>query len=153
MSGPNSLSVVLIDTNIFLRILVKENDRMFAECTEVMHLVARGDIVAYTSTLVLAEIHYVLSSLYKRSRQSITDALQAVLAFPKLSVVDDNKMVSAMGYYQATRVKFTDCVIASSEKVQKKIAVILSYDRDFDKLGIRRVEPRDFLKKSQKKSE
>lgn len=151
MSELNVQRIVLIDTNIFLRILVKENEQMYSECTEAMHLVARGNIVAYTSTLVLAEIHYVLLSLYKRSRQSITDALQAVLSFPKLSVFDDSKMVSAMGYYQASRVKFTDCVIASSEKVQNGRAAILSYDRDFDKLGVRRVEPIELLKEVLKK--
>ena len=51
----------------------------------------------------------------------------------------------AIELFEMYSVKFIDCLLASSKLVQKGDAVILSYDRDFDKLGVRRVEPKDIL--------
>ncbi len=71
--------MVLIDTNIFLRIFVKENESMFQECKGALKLVARKVIAAYTNTIVLMEIQFVLTTIYNYPRDRIKKALASVL--------------------------------------------------------------------------
>jgi hypothetical protein len=47
--------------------------------------------------------------------------------------------------FQTHNVKFIDCLLASSKRVQENKAAVFSYDRDFDKLGVPRVESKDIL--------
>ena len=147
MSVRNGKLMVLIDTNIFLRILVKENKRVFEESRKALELIEQAVVSAYTNTIVLTEIQFVLTSVYRYQRQAITEALEAVVAFPSVKLVDDTDAHLAVRLYGKTQVKFADCLLASSRRVQEGKAAILSYDRDFDRLGVRRLEPRDLLKK------
>ena len=151
MNVPDRKRLVLVDTNVFLRIFVKENERMFGECTDVLRLIARGAIAAYTNTIVLTEIQFVLTTIYRYPRERIKNALAAVFSIPNIKITDDPDAQWAIDAYGKTIIKFADCLLASSKLVQEGKAVILSYDREFDKLGVRRVEPRDLLKKFLKK--
>ncbi len=138
--------MVLIDTNIFLRIFVKENESMFQECKGALKLVARKVIAAYTNTIVLMEIQFVLTTIYNYPRDRIKKALASVLSIPNIKITDDTDARWATDAYGKTTIKFADCLLASSKRVQKEKSAILSYDRDFDKLGVRRVEPKDLIK-------
>ncbi|MBI2309362.1 PIN domain-containing protein [Candidatus Collierbacteria bacterium] len=138
--------MVLIDTNIFLRIFVKENERMFRECGEILKLATRGAIAAYTNTIVLTEIQFVLTTIYHYPRDRIKEALESVLSVPGLKITDDTDARLATDAYGKTNIKFADCLLASSKLIQEKKAAIVSYDRDFDKLGVRRLEPKDVVK-------
>jgi len=146
MSARNGENIVFIDTNIFLRVLVKENERMFSECKGILMLVSKGNVGAFTNTIVLTEIQFVLASIYKESREKIGAALESVCGIAALKIIDDSDARGALDMYGKTNVKFTDCLIASSKRLQSGTATILSYDRDFDKLGVRRVEPKQLLK-------
>ena len=137
--------MVLIDTNIFLRIFVKENELMFQECRQALRLVARRTIAAYTNTIVLTEIQFVLTTIYNYPRDRIKEALVSVLSIPNIKIIDDTDARLAVDAYGKTTVKFADCLLASSKRVREGKSAILSYDRDFDKLGVRRVEPKDIL--------
>ena len=145
MNAPEGKQIVLIDTNIFLRIFVKENESMFQECRRALRLVAHRTIAAYTNTIVLTEIQFVLTTNYKYPRDRIKEALASVLSIPNIKIIDDTDARWAVDAYGKTNVKFADCLLASSKLVQKGNTAILSYDRDFDKLGVRRVEPKDIL--------
>lgn len=151
MNVPDTGRVVLIDTNVFLRTFVKENERMFLECTGVLQLVSHSTIAAYTNTIVLAEIQFVLTTIYRYPRERIRAALESILSIPNIKISDDTDARLAIDTYGKTNIKFADCLLASSKRIQNGSAAMLSYDRDFDKLGIRRVEPAELLKQFSKK--
>lgn len=54
-------------------------------------------------------------------------------------------MREAIDLYQKHNIKFVDALIASHPKMQNKEIVVVSYDKDFDKLGIKRQEPAEVL--------
>ena len=147
MNAPDRRRMVLVDTNVFLRIFVNENEHMFQECREVFELVAHGTIAAYTNTIALTEIQFVLTTIYRYPRERIKEALESVLSIPNIKITDDTDARLAIDAYGKTTIKFADCLLASSKRIQEGKCEILSYDRDFDKLDVRRVEPRDLLKK------
>jgi len=52
----------------------------------------------------------------------------------------------AIEIYEKFPVKFIDALIVSNPKIFKKEITIISYDKDFDKLNVKRKEPKDVLK-------
>lgn len=133
---------LFVDTNIFLRALVKENEQTFSECLSFLEKISKGKIKAITSTLVFLEINFVLLSFYKFPKEKVQQALESILDLPHLKVIDAYDLREAIEIYKETGVKFVDCLLASLLK--KKGLGIVSYDLDFDKLKVKRLFPKDF---------
>jgi len=133
---------VFVDTNIFLRAIVKEDEQTFNECLSFLKIISNGKIKAITSTLVFLEINFVLLSFYKFPKEKVQQALESILDLPHLKIVDVFDMREAIETYKKTKVKFVDCLLASLLK--KKDLKIVSYDLDFDKLKVKRLTPKNF---------
>ena len=134
--------LVFIDTNVFLRAIVKEDEQTFNECLSFLKAVSDEKIKAITSTLVFMEINFVLLSFYKFPKEKVQQVLESILDLPHLKIVDIFDMREAIEIYKKTKIKFVDCLLASLLK--KKDFKIVSYDLDFDKLKIERLSPKDF---------
>lgn len=135
-----------IDTNIFLRVLIKENEKSFNDCFNLLNLIRQKKIKAFTSSLILSEIVWTLLSFYKFSKNRIIKVLKGILNLRGLRFIDDFNSKLALDFYQSHNIKFIDALITSISKINKKAMTIVSYDRDFDKLKIIRKEPKEILK-------
>lgn len=151
MNGHNDHGAYLIDSNIFLRVIVRDEEETWQDCVDLLSEIEEDTIPAYVPTVVIAEVQYVLKSFYGFEKSDLIKALGGIVATKNLDVVDDLSFPLAMKLFEDHNVKFVDSLIASSRRIQEKKASILSYDRDFDKLGVRRVEPADLLKQALKK--
>jgi predicted nucleic-acid-binding protein len=140
MNVRNKRTPYFIDTNIFLRVFIKENEIMHTDCIALIHAIEKNKIRAYTSSIVLMEIHYVMKSVYHVKKEVIAQALQSILNISNLDIIDDVDMSVALSLYNAHMIKFTDCLISASKLLQNK-GKIISYDQDFDALHVQRVEP------------
>lgn len=140
-------NLYFIDTNIFLRVLVKEDKKTFKECFEILEKIKQGKIKAFTSSLVLTEVGWVLGKTYKFSKRQVIDALRSILNLKGLKIVDKYHPYLAVSIYEKFSVKFVDAFIASNFLAdgEELSGAIISYDRDFDKIGVKRKEPKDFL--------
>ncbi|OHB18579.1 MAG: hypothetical protein A2666_01230 [Parcubacteria group bacterium RIFCSPHIGHO2_01_FULL_47_10b] len=134
------------DTNIFLRFLIEENKSITHECRSLFELVKNGSIRIITSNLVLSEIEWTLSTTYKIPKHQRISFLQSIVQMPQLSIDSTSNINDALAQYRLTKAKFIDCMIASSPLLRTKSLSIISYDRDFDKLGVKRLEPREILR-------
>ncbi|MGA3292237.1 MAG: PIN domain-containing protein [Candidatus Microgenomates bacterium] len=134
-----------IDTNIFIRILELENQKIFNECSSLLKLVKDSKIKAFTSGEVLSEIVWVLSSSYKEPKSKIIKSLKGIVGLNGLKIVDEFDLEYALRKYEGKNIKFIDALIASNPKIQSKKMTVVSYDKDFDKLSIKRVEPSDII--------
>lgn len=132
-----------IDTNVFLRVLVREDEKIFRECRQILNLVRQNKIKAFISTLVLSEIDWVLESFYKFPKEKVVTGLSSVLKLKNLKVVDKVNPLLALELYEKFSVKFIDALISSIPAIGEGKMKIVSYDRDFDKLGDWRVEPKE----------
>lgn len=130
-----------IDANIFLRVLVKENEKTFQECLKFLQLVETKKIKAVSSVLVLAEINWVLESFYNFNKTKTIEAIESVSKLRGLSIVDKVNLPLTLQFYKKNKIKFIDALLASQPTIQSGQVIIVSYDRDFDKIGIKRLEP------------
>ncbi len=134
-----------IDTNIFLRALTKDSHKQYQHCVQLLEVVREGKIKAYTANIVLAESSWTLLSFYKFPKKKVVQALKATANLKNLRIVDSYNLVYALNLYENNNVKFIDSLIASLEPVKEQNMAVVSYDKDFDKLGVERKEPLDIL--------
>lgn len=134
-----------IDTNIFIRVLHKENEKLFHECFSFLKSVKENKIEAYTGTVVLTEVVWTLSSFYKISKAKIIEGLRGIINISGLKITDNYNQSLALTLFEKHSIKYIDAFIASIEEVSAKKMIVVSYDRDFDKLPVIRQEPKDIL--------
>ncbi len=130
-----------IDSNIFLRPIVKDDFRKVKECEELLEKLKSGEIKAFTSNLILAEIVWTGGRFYKIEKGDLITAIKGILGFKNLKVVEDSNPNLAIEIYEKFPVKFIDALIASNSKIFQREVSVVSYDKDFDKIGIKRIEP------------
>jgi predicted nucleic acid-binding protein len=134
-----------VDTNIFLRVLLKDELRSFNECVRFLDKIKQGEISGFTSTLVLAEINWVLLNIYKFHKIDVIDGLFSILNLKNLKIKDEFRLRLAIEIYANFQIKFIDALIASNPKIYKKEVIVVSYDKDFDKIGVKRKEPSQII--------
>lgn len=133
---------VFLDTNIFLRFLVEAKGKQFRECVRLFELVESGQIKGVICSVVVLEIYFTLRSFYGFSFEKCGQILSRVLKLKNLKIRDDFDYSQALDLFLETKIKFADCLIASLGFL-KKGGWLVSYDKDFDKLGVKRIEPRE----------
>lgn len=138
---------VFLDTNIFLRVIVKEDEKSFRECTELLTLVKSGERRAYTSTLVLAEVNWVLNSFYKFPKSEVVLALSGILSLKNLTIDDKYDTLTAISLYERHSVKFIDALLSTHHLVFRKEVPMVSYDKDFSALPVNWLRPEEVLRK------
>ncbi len=128
----------ILDTNTILRYLLNDNERQASLIAEII----RTDVC--TTTEVIAEATYVLSSVYKIPRNDISWMIHCVLLDVK---VDNLKSVRyALGLYNQTNLDFVDCLLVAYHKVLG--LDVLSFDRKLNsclekEYQIHQIEPPD----------
>lgn len=135
-----------VDSNIFLRALLKDEERSFPDCLKFLNKIKEGEINAFTSNLVLAEINWILLRIYKFSKNEVIEGLNSILSLKNLKIRDKFEVRLALEIYNNLSVKFIDALIASNSGIFKRKIIIVSYDKDFDKIRVMRKEPKDLIK-------
>lgn len=133
--------IYFIDSNIFLRLLIREDEKVYQCCYSLIEAIKKGKLEATTSNLVLAEIAWTLSSYYKFPKDRVVLALESIVNLSNLSIVDKYQLLLGIQLYKSKSVKYIDAMIASNTELRDKSWKIISYDKDFDKLGVFREEP------------
>jgi predicted nucleic-acid-binding protein len=100
-----------IDTNIFLRVLIRDNEKKFSDVTTFLEGIRNNLYPAYTSSFVLAELVWILSSYYKLNKADVVKAAESILNLNGLSFVENHDSSEALSLYKKYNVKFVDCLI------------------------------------------
>jgi predicted nucleic-acid-binding protein len=98
-----------------------------------------------SSSLVLAEFAWTLKSYYQLNKEEIVEALQAVQGIRNLKFIDHQNVLLGNELYSMHPVKYIDALIASVPTLQDGSMAIISYDKDFDRLRVKRLEPSALL--------
>lgn len=131
---------LLVDTSVFLRFLTGDHARMAADSRRLIERAEAGELLLQTSHLALAEIVWTLDTQYGVSREEIAGMLRDLLGLQSLRVDQKEMLREVVDLYASTNVDFIDAYHAVDLR-QRGLEAIVSYDRDFDRLGVPRVEP------------
>lgn len=135
--------IYFLDTNIFLRVLnKKDNLTAHLESTDLLKDIKQRKIKAVTSNIVLSEIVWTMQRFYEFPKEEIVLALNSIYNL-SISMNDNFQTARAIKLFKTMNVKFVDCLIASIPQIHECKWTIVSYDKDFDKLGVIRKEPKE----------
>ena len=132
---------IFLDTNIWLRFILEDNNQA-KDCRELITQIESGKWRVYSSTIVMMEINYVLSSVYKIKRGEVLNDLAAILKTRNLTLIEKTDFESALKFYRQYGIKLSDCLIAT--QLPKKM-ILVSYDQDFKKLPVAVKTPKDLI--------
>lgn len=136
---------IFIDSNIFLRFLVKDNLKMAQEARGLFELMEKGKIRGETDIIILTEIVWTLGSFFKIGKNDIVEYISLLLNFKNLVIKDKEIIERALDIFRSNNIDFIDA-FCGGLLLKRKIKYICSYDKDFDKIdGILRIEPRDLF--------
>ncbi|HAG08313.1 MAG TPA: nucleotide-binding protein [Desulfotomaculum sp.] len=104
---------VLIDANVALRYLLKDQEALFEEALQIMKLAQQGKIKLHLDLLTIAEMVWVLDSFYKYPRQQVAESVSAFANAEGVIVEERELIFRALSDYSACRVDFVDAYLAA----------------------------------------
>ena len=131
--------MIAADANIFLRWLLDDDKPKAERITTLFKRAQEGKVEIRTTDLTIAEVVWVLGSYYEMKPPAVADMLEPLLDSP-IQFENRARLLVAMELFRIHKASFGDCYLAAFAREQTAEAV-LSYDRDFNALGAKRVEP------------
>ncbi|MBE3115536.1 MAG: PIN domain-containing protein [Actinobacteria bacterium] len=133
--------MIFLDTNIFLRYFLKENESVFRRLEKLFSEIILGNIIGVANAMIIAEVVWVLSRSYKWNKEKICDNIEFILITPNIRFKDKAILVNAVNVYKEKNISFIDAYNYSFIRANG-VTEIYSFDRDFDELqDVKRLEP------------
>jgi len=106
--------VIGLDTNVVVRFLVQDDEAQSSIANRIMARLSR-DEPGYISSVVLAEITWVLSRAYRAPRGEIAQAVEGILRSAELVVENAEAGYRALAIFNASSsVGYADALIAQT---------------------------------------
>ena len=103
-----------IDTNVIVRFLTQDDEIQSPIAARFMSRLTK-ERPGFVSSVVLAEVSWVLSKAYKSTRSEIAGAVEGLLRSAELIVENPDAAYRALGAYQSsTSAEFADALIAQT---------------------------------------
>ena len=101
--------MIFVDTNYFLRFLIKDNPQQSEEAKKLFLEGARGDLELITSTIVIFEVYWVFKTYYQKNKAEITKILQKVLKMHFIRIDERNLLQSTLYLFKKENLSLEDC--------------------------------------------
>jgi predicted nucleic acid-binding protein len=128
-----------VDANVIVRLLTDDPPEMSAQAAELAARAEAGEVLLRVASLVVAETVWVLLSYYGHSRESVAEALIALLRADGVQAEDGRLVIAALESMARSGVDFVDAYLA--EVARSKDEAVCSFDRDFAGLDVEWVLP------------
>jgi predicted nucleic-acid-binding protein len=129
-----------IDSNVFLRFLTTDKEKMPKSLLNFFSKLENGETKVFCLDLVFFQVIFVLKSLYKVEKEEIINKMLNLLSFDGLYMKDKRVIERTLEMWRNHPGDIIDCYIAANmEKSGEK--EIVSYDKKIEKLGLQRIEP------------
>lgn len=120
--------MVAIDTSVLIRFLTKDDEQLAAKATKAIHAFDVGE--ALLDRVILAEIGYVLRSVYGFDKKDVVDVYKTLLADNRFTTVDRDLVESTVDIFDAQKpLSFEDSWLLSLKR-SKKVSRVLTFDQD-----------------------
>jgi predicted nucleic acid-binding protein len=127
----------LVDANILLRLFTGKPVSQARAAHDLMMRADAGDVVLHVCPLVVAEVVWVLTSVYDQPVPAARRVLTDFLASGGLVVEEGLQVAVALRDMERLGVDFVDGYLAARATLGEM--TVASCDRDFDRLGAARL--------------
>lgn len=101
-----------IDTNVLLRLLVRDHDTQLRAAERLIATQCTSDDPGYISRIALIEIVWALKGFYGYDRAQIAGAIRALLNVSELELESAEDVHAALKDYETSAAGFADCLLA-----------------------------------------
>lgn len=132
--------ISLIDTNTILRFLTADKNIKYQNLYSFFNSIERGEIHVELKLIVLFQVIFVLKSFYKVPKEEISDGLSNLMRYKGIRIKEKKIVLRALDLWRTKHLEIVDCYLISCIEGDKQ-NILYSYDHDFDKFNINRIEP------------
>jgi predicted nucleic-acid-binding protein len=109
----------LVDANVILRYLLKDNEVLFKKASSLLEKVKVGEEAVVIPESVLAECVYVLLRIYKVERQIVSEKLQGLFSYKGVVNPDKKEMIYAITLFGQTQLSIVDCILCARATINR----------------------------------
>lgn len=125
-----------VDTNYFLRLLLKDNEKQFKEAYSLFQKAIHQEVKLFTSIIVFFEIYWVLLSFYKHNKQKCVYYLEKILKMRFIEIERREILEAALDLFKKDLPDLEDCyniALASNLGILK----FASFDKGLKKMIVK----------------
>ncbi len=93
---PSEKNIFLIDANVILRYLLRDDEELYARAEKVLNEVMEGRAKVLILESVIAEVVYVLQKIYNVSRKEISEILGELIKLKSVKVHNKGQVLEAL---------------------------------------------------------
>ena len=137
LGGASTSLRAFVDSNVLVRHLTADPPDQARRATAFLRDAENLILV----DLVVAEVVYVLESVYDLERARVAELVRAILGFPAVLVLDAALLLRSLEIYEVHRVHFAEAYLAACAEVSG-VGAVATFDRTIDRVGtVQRIEP------------
>lgn len=118
-----------IDTSAILRLLVKDDPAKAGAVEKLLRESKDKGITLYLLPVTILEIVWVTEKVYRLSRKTIRELVEAILNTPDLKCPLERVFRQALITYETQKIKFADAVMGYWG-LEEGISTVYTYDED-----------------------
>ena len=103
----------LIDANVVLRYLLRDDDALFKKASALLDRVKLGEEAVVIPESVLTECVYVLMKVYKVDKLIISEKLKGLFAYKGIANPDKKDLIDSIVLFGQTQLSIVDCIACS----------------------------------------
>lgn len=124
----------ILDANILLRYLTDDPRELADRAVAILEQAEDQSAALIVAPLTLAEVIYVLESVYRWPRTDVAERLLRLISESSLIVIEEATIVQSLAWYRdRSGLDFADAYIAALA-VERGHSTVISFDRDLNRL-------------------
>ena len=131
MTGKNK--VILLDTNVIIRYLLGDNDKLSKMANEIFVPIEKGHQKAIILESVFTESVFILAKVYAVPKDKIYEALVALIQYKGIINDDKQSLKAALDLFSHTNLHIVDCILAA--KAKQHNYELVSFDQELIKVS------------------
>ena len=124
---------VYADTNLFIRFFTGVPESQAEKSRKFLEQVSRGKYELFICDLIIAEIIYILESIYNLERSGVVEKIIAVAEIDNAVIENRSIVLRALDLYEEKNIDFIDAYLAYHLK-KNNCDTIFTFDKSFKKI-------------------
>ncbi len=132
--------IALLDTNVIIRFLTTDKSPKHSTLYAFFENIEQGKMRVELKLIILFQTIFVLKSFYKVPKEDIVGGLLTLLEYKGINIKEKKIVNRTLELWRINNLEIVDCYLIACLEGDKQ-NLLYSYDHDFDKFNITRIEP------------
>jgi len=128
------MTAAWLDTNVIVRFLTNDPAPLAQRAHRLLARAEAGDITLRLTPIIVAEIVWVLRTIYRREPAEIAAGLSALLKADGIAAEQRDTLLEALDLMVGEKVAFPDAYVAVSARQADE--PVCTFDAGFKRLGV-----------------